>query len=82
MHQTVDVHPNINKSAKSSYVGNNTLKLHAWTQIINRLHIILEGCCLKFCSRIACRLFEFSKNVANRENTELFINEICRFNAF
>src|SRR5215813_7896293 len=78
MHKAILVYAHIDEGAKRRHVSHRPFQHHAGLQVVQGFDTVRENRGLESRTRIAARLFQLAKNVADSRQAEGIVDEILR----
>ena len=82
MHQAVLVHAQIDERAKGRHVADCALQHHAFFQILDVFHAIVEARHLEIGARVAAGFFQLTQDVLDGDHAEGFVGKQLRAQGF
>ena len=75
MHQAVLVHAQVDEGAELGHVAHRALQDHAFAQVADVVHAVVEARHLEVRARIAAGLFQLAQDVLDRDHAELLVGK-------
>ena len=69
------MHADVNERAKSRHVADRAFEHHAFFQILDVFHAVVETRHLEVRARVAARLFQLSQDVFDRDDAEFLVGK-------
>lgn len=79
MHQAILVHAQVDEGAKLRHVAHRALQHHAFLQVGNALHALVEARHLEVRARVAAGLFQLGQDVLDRDGAKFSVAKSSGF---